>query len=112
MSEFEMIAILICLFDIGYIADFEFVPDILCGGAEKFYSCREAQARRVVEKSIIDPPLRQRAGMFFAYIVADFSRKRHPRHGPSALLSDLAPADFWLFPKIQECAKREAFPGC
>jgi hypothetical protein len=40
--------------------------DILRGGVEKAYWCREQQARRVVERLLIDSPPRKRAGRFFA----------------------------------------------
>jgi hypothetical protein len=68
-----------------------------------------AQAIRVVERSLIDSSLRQRAGTFFASSVAVFSRKSisamdHPPYSP-----DLAPADVWLFPELKSVLKGKRF---
>jgi hypothetical protein len=64
--------------------------------------------RRVVERLLVDSSP-QLAGMFFTSSVAVFSRKGisavdHPPYSP-----DLAPAGFWLFPELLECAERKTF---
>jgi hypothetical protein len=52
--------------------------DILRADVGKAYWCCEAQARRVVERSLIDSLAWQRAGTLFASSVAVFSRKKAP----------------------------------
>jgi hypothetical protein len=92
MSKSKTKIMLICFFDIGDIIQFEFAPeetnvnDILRADFEKDYCCREVQARRVVERLLVDSSPRQGVGTF-ASSVDVFSRKRHLRHGSSAILS-------------------------
>jgi hypothetical protein len=64
------------------------------------------QARRVVERSIIDSSPGQFTSTFFALSVAVFSRKRNLSHGSFTMLPDLDPADFWLFPKLSHVEKK------
>jgi hypothetical protein len=84
ISKSKIEIMLICFSDIRCINQFEFVPE----GAtvnqtfyvQVLYCCREAQARRALERWLIDSSPRQGAGIFFASSVAIFSRKKHLRH--------------------------------
>jgi hypothetical protein len=60
---------------------------------------------------VIGSSPQQCASTFFASNVTVFSRKRHLCHESSTVLSDLAPADFWLFPKLKSVLKGERFLG-
>jgi hypothetical protein len=109
---------LICFFDISGIIHFEFVP-VGATGNQAFYV--------EVLKRLIDAVRRKRGELWIGRSLIlhhdnapTYSSLQGPQslagkgissmdHSPYSL--DLAPAGFWLFPKLRGCAERKTLLG-
>jgi hypothetical protein len=115
ISKPKIKTMFICFLDIRGIIQFEFVSEGTTVNqklyVEVLYWCREAQARRVVERSLIDSSPWQRAGIFSALCVAVSSKRRHFCHRPFTVLSWLASTWLLAVSRTQECPERKAFLG-